>query len=99
MSAGAPFHPHRDGTLIDILVQPRASKSEISGVHEGMLRIRIAAPPVDGAANDAVKLLLSKRFNVRRNEIQIVSGASSRRKRVLVRGLGVETAKGVLGLS
>jgi uncharacterized protein (TIGR00251 family) len=87
MDPESPFQHHRDGTLIDILVQPRASKSEITGVHDGALRIRIAAPPVDGAANDAIIELLSKRLQVRRADIQIISGATGRRKRVMVQGI------------
>jgi uncharacterized protein len=96
MTNTSPFQPHRDGTTIDILVQPRASKTEITGLHDGALRIRIAAPPVDGAANDAIIEFLSKRLTVRRTNIEIVSGASGRRKRVLVRGVGVESARQAL---
>jgi len=93
MADASPFHPHRDGTLIDIFVQTRASKSEVVGVHDGTVRVRIAAPPVDGAANDAIIELLSKRFKVRKADIQIVSGATGRRKRVLVRGVGVDAVR------
>ena len=93
MTETSPFHPHRDGTLIDILVQPRASKSDITGVHDGALRIRIAAPPVDGAANDAIIEFFSKRLKIRKSDVQIVSGASGRRKRVLIRWISVELAR------
>jgi uncharacterized protein len=96
MADPSPFHPHRDGTLIDILVQPRASTSQVTGVHDGLLRVRIAAPPVEGAANDAIVALLSKRLKVRRSDVQIVSGASGRRKRVLIRGIDVESARAAL---
>ena len=93
MTKTSPFHPHYDGALIDILVQPRASKSEITGVHDGALRIRIAAPPVEGSANDAIVEFLSKRLKLRKSDVQIVSGASGRRKRVLIRGISVELAR------
>lgn len=96
MTESSPFQSHRDGALIDVLVQPRASKTEITGVHDGALRIRIAAPPVDGAANDAIIVFLSKRLKVRKSDIQIVSGASGRRKSVLVRGVNVESARQIL---
>ncbi len=96
MTDASPFRPHRDGTTIDILVQPRASKSEITEFHDGALRVRIAAPPVDGAANDAVIELISKRLKVHKSDIQIMSGASGRRKRVLVRRIGVETTRKLL---
>lgn len=96
MPDAGPFHPHRDGTLIDIFVQPRASKSEVVGVHDDTLRLRIAAPPVDGAANNAVIELLSKRLKVRKSDIQIVSGATGRRKRVLVRGVAIDAIRDAL---
>lgn len=87
MDGTTAFHPHREGTLIDIVVQPRASKSEITGIHDGALRMRIAAAPVDGAANDAIIELLSKWLKLRKKDVEIVSGASGRRKRVLVRDM------------
>ena len=96
MTEASPFQFHRDGTMIDILVQPRASKTEIAGVHDGALRIRIAAPPVDGAANDAVVEFLAKRLRIRKTDIEIVSGSSGRRKRVLVRGVEPSSARDVL---
>ena len=96
MADQSPFHEHRDGTLIDILVQPRASKTEITGIHDGALRVRVAAPPVDGAANAAIVELLSKRLKVSKSDVQIVSGASGRRKRVLVRGIDAERASSAL---
>jgi uncharacterized protein (TIGR00251 family) len=98
MDDASPFRPHRDGTLIDILVQPRASKTEITGVHDGALRIRIAAPPVEGAANDAVIDFLSKLLKMSKRDIQIVSGATGRRKQVLVRGIDADQARQTLSL-
>lgn len=97
MADASPFHPHRDGTLINVLVQPRASKSEITGIHDGALRIRIAAPPVEGAANDAIIGLLSKQLNLRKSDIVIVAGATGRRKLVRVQGIGVEDLRDALG--
>jgi uncharacterized protein (TIGR00251 family) len=98
MGTSGPFLPHRDGTQIDILVQPRASKSEITGVHDGALRIRIAAPPIEGAANHAIIELLSKRLGVRKAELRIVSGATGRRKRLLVQGCQPADVEAKLGL-
>jgi uncharacterized protein (TIGR00251 family) len=89
----SPFQPHRDGTVIDLLVQPRASRSEIAGIHDGALRVRIAAPPVDGAANAAIIDFLSKQLKVRKSDIEIASGATGRRKRVLIHGVEPETVR------
>jgi len=98
MSTSGPYHSHRDGTMIDLLVQPRASRSEISGIHDGVIRIRIAAPPVDGAANDAIIELLSKVLKVRKADVEIASGATGRRKRVLVKGIDPETVRQLINV-
>ena len=71
----------------DVHVQPRASRSEIVGEHSGALRVRLAAPPVDGAANEALVDLLAKALHVPRRDVRIVSGATSRRKVVEVDGV------------
>ena len=84
---------HRDGSVMDVYAQPRASRSEILGAHDGALRVRITAPPVEGAANEASVSLLSDYLGIRRTDIEIVSGSSSRRKRVLVRGVSLETLR------
>jgi uncharacterized protein len=81
-----PVSAHRDGVLLEVSVQPRASRSEIVGLHDGRLRLRIAAPPVDGAANAEVIAVLAKTLGVSKSQIDIVSGQTGRRKRVLVRG-------------
>ncbi len=69
-----------------ILVQPRASRSEIVGPHGDHLKVRLAAPPVDGAANEELVRLLARELGVPRSGIEIVGGLSSRRKTVRVSG-------------
>ena len=68
-------------------VQPRASRSEVCGVHGEALKVRIAAPPVDGAANDALTALLADELAVARRSVRIVSGLASRTKVVQVDGI------------
>jgi uncharacterized protein (TIGR00251 family) len=80
------------GTEIDIRIIPRAGRTEISGIRDGALLIRVSAAPVEGAANDALLRLLSTQLDVPLRSLRIVSGANSRRKRVAVQGL---TAAGV----
>ena len=82
-----PFHAQRDGTLLELRIQPRAPRSEIVDIRNGALRVRVAAAPVDGAANAAVIELLSKTLGLRKGDLEIVSGERGRRKRVLVRGM------------
>lgn len=83
------------GLRLDVYVQPRASRSEIVGEHDGALRVRLAAPPVDNAANEALVALLAKALGVPKRDIRVVTGATSRRKVVEVSGV---TAEEVLGL-
>ena len=70
-----------------VRVVPRASRSEITGEHDGALRVRITAPPVEGAANRELTRLLAKSFKLSQNAVEIVSGANSRNKVVRIRGL------------
>ncbi len=78
---------HDDGLRFDVLVQPRASRTKIGPVHGDRLKLSITAPPVDGAANSAVSKLLAKSLGCARGDIEIVRGASSRRKTIHVRGV------------
>ncbi|MGE0354463.1 MAG: DUF167 domain-containing protein [Gemmatimonadales bacterium] len=82
-----PFDAAPGGTLIRLLVQPRASRSEVVGLHGDAVRVRLAAPPVDGAANDALTRLLAATLAHARSRISVRAGHSSRRKTVLVEGL------------
>jgi uncharacterized protein len=78
-------------------IVPRASETTIAGRHGDALKIRIAAPPVGGAANTELIRFLSERLGVPRAAIAITAGASSRRKTVSVQGLETETALRRLG--
>jgi len=69
-----------------VRVVPRASKSGVVGHHDGMLKIRVAAAPVEGAANEELTRLLARAFNVPTRDIEIVSGHTSKTKLVRVRG-------------
>lgn len=78
----------KDGTVVfDVRVVPRASKSEIIGEHDGALKIRIASPPVDGAANTELIRLLAKKLGVSRGDIEIVGGNTSKNKRIKITNL------------
>lgn len=77
----------KDGILsFQVRVVPRASRSEIVGEHDGALRVRIAAPPVDGAANEELVRLLSRALGLSRSAIEISAGHSARLKTVRVAG-------------
>ena len=70
--------------VLDIRVSPRASRSEIVGTADGVLKVRIASPPVDGAANAELIKLLSKSYGVPKSNVEIISGQSSKTKRVRI---------------
>jgi len=70
----------QDGITLSVRVVPRASRSELAGYHEGALRVRIAASPVEGAANRELIRFLSKTFKVPQSAVTIISGSNSRNK-------------------
>ncbi len=77
-----------DGTSILVKVVPKASKSEIVGVEGDCLKIRLKAPPVDGAANKELINMLGKLLKVPKKDIIIKQGHASKRKRVYIVGVG-----------
>ena len=78
----------QDGTVtFDVLVQPRASRAKLGPVHDGRLKVSVTAPPVDGEANAAVIELLAKALGVGKSAVEVVAGASSRRKTVRIAGV------------
>jgi uncharacterized protein (TIGR00251 family) len=72
---------------IEILVQPRASRDKIGPMHDGRIKIAVTAPPVDGEANAAVIALLAKRLGIARGQLEVIAGASSRRKTIKLAGV------------
>ena len=66
--------------ILDVSVSPNAKKTEVVGWHDGAVRIRLSAPPVDGAANEALRRWLSKELNAPHASIELLRGASGRRK-------------------
>ena len=71
---------------LSVRIQPRASKNGISRMQDGSLKIRLTAPPVDGAANEALVAFLSDTLSVSKSQIEILSGHTSREKRVKISG-------------
>lgn len=80
------------GVRIRVHVQPGASKTEIVGMHGGAIRIRVATPPVDGRANDALVRFLASCLDVPVRAVAVTAGTSSRRKSVDVAGIDVADA-------
>jgi uncharacterized protein len=83
---------------IEVRVTPRASRNELAGMREGVLRVRVTAPPVDDAANIAVVRLLAKRAGVARGRVRIVRGARGRDKLIEIEGAGPEVLERFTGI-
>jgi uncharacterized protein (TIGR00251 family) len=75
------------GVTFAVQAVPRASRNEIAGVHGDALRVRLTAPPVEGRANEALIAFLAQQLGVRKSQVEIVAGATSRRKVIRVIGL------------
>jgi uncharacterized protein len=74
----------KDGLSFDIHVNPHASKAKIAGITEGLLKVKVTAPPVEGAANEACIGLLSKKLGLRKSQVKISAGTRGRKKTILV---------------
>jgi uncharacterized protein (TIGR00251 family) len=87
------FAAHDGYVVVDVHVQPRSGRTAVVGRHGAALKLRVAAPPTDGRANDATCALLARTLGVKDAAVSLVSGASSRTKRVRIDGVdGPETA-------
>jgi uncharacterized protein (TIGR00251 family) len=79
-----------DGVLLSVKLQPRASANEIGDALGSELRIKVTAPPVDAAANEALIKLLSQQLDCPRNRVELVRGHTSRHKTIKLHGLTAE---------
>ena len=79
-----------DGVLLSVKLQPRASANEIGDALGNELRIKVTAPPVDAAANEALVKLLAQRLDCPRNRVELVRGHTSRHKTIKLHGLSPE---------
>ena len=86
-------------TVLTFHVQPRASVTEIVGWHGDAIKVRVAAPPVDGAANEALMRFIADELDLPRSAVRVISGDSSRRKRVSIDGMDGERVLEVLGVA
>jgi uncharacterized protein (TIGR00251 family) len=73
-----------------VRVVPRASRDEITGIHGDALKVRLTAPPLEGRANESLVAFLAQRLGVRKSQVEIVAGATSRRKMIRVSGLSLQ---------
>lgn len=81
-----PVQPTNNGILISLYVQPGASKTEWSGLMNESLKLRLAARPIDGQANEELQIFLAKFFKVAKSSVSVTHGSSGRNKLVAVSG-------------
>lgn len=77
----------KKGLTFDIQVIPHASRAEIAGVQEGAFKVKVTAPPVEGAANEACIKLLARELGLKKSQMEISSGAKSRKKTVMIKDI------------
>jgi len=92
-----PMREVPGGVEIDLWVQPRASKTSVVGPQGDAIKVRVAAPPVDGKANAELVRFLAKRLGVPRSAVEVVRGETGRRKTVRIAGLTPAEARTRLG--
>jgi len=88
-----PLEQTPEGVRVSVYLQPRGSRSELLGVFDDRLKIRVAAPPVDGEANEALLRFLAKLARVPRASVSLIAGQRSRRKTASVSGITLEEAR------
>ncbi|MHB8845329.1 MAG: DUF167 domain-containing protein [Nitrospirota bacterium] len=93
-----PSRPEATGVTFSVRIQPRASKNGASRMEDGSLKIRLTAPPVDGAANEALIAYLAKALAVSKSSVEILSGHTSREKRLRISGVNGEDIDRLLNI-
>jgi hypothetical protein len=84
------LEPHAEGTVLPVRAHPGARRNAVRGEHDGALRVSVTQAPDKGKANKAIAELLSRALGLPRSQIELLSGATSPRKRFLVRGVRPE---------
>lgn len=87
-----------EGLRIEVKVQPRSSRNQISGVHDGALKVKLTAPPVEGEANQALINFFARLLKIPRKNIVLIRGETARTKLIEIRGLSKEKLLQTLGL-
>ena len=85
-----------DDVVVMLHVQPGAKRSEVAGRHGDSLKIRLAAPPVDGKANDCLVAFVAERLGIPRARVSLIAGKTSREKRLCLHDVDVARAESLL---
>jgi len=84
---------HESGVTFPVIVQPRSKKNRVVGFSEGALKVKVTAPPVEGAANEALIKLISQTLRIRKSNIEILKMKTSRRKLIHCKGISMNEMK------
>ena len=84
---------HAGGCIVPVRAQPGARRDGIAGIHNGAVKIAVTAPPDKGKANEALAAVLAEALNVKKAQIQLTAGPTSRDKRFLIQGLTANVAR------
>lgn len=87
-----------EGAVLALHVQPKAARTEYVGVHGDALKFRVAAPPVDGAANEEICRYLAERFGLRKGDVIVQTGQASRHKRIILKRVQAKRVRDILGV-
>lgn len=87
-----------EGAVLALHVQPKAARTEYVGVHGDTLKFRVAAPPVDGAANEEICRYLAERFGLRKGDVIVQTGQASRHKRIILKRVQATRVRDILGV-
>ena len=99
-SSSPPFlRNSKEGLILEVVVAPRAKRSKFVGFHGGYPKISLAAPPIEGRANEELVSLLKELFGIPGRDIELIRGDTSKRKAVLLRGISTEKVLQVLETS
>lgn len=91
-----PVDEGENGCTFHVRVQPRSRRDEIIGLHGDALKIRLIAPPIEGKANQALRKFLAKQLGIPPASVEILTGHTSRQKRVRVAGISAEAIHALL---
>ncbi len=91
------YEAKRAGIILRVHLQPRAKKNEIVGIHGDSIKIRLKAPPVDGKANEEARRFLAKVLGIKRQQVILRAGTTSRSKSFLIKDVDINTIENKLG--
>lgn len=92
------FAENENSLIFRVRVIPRASKSEVVGEYDGALKVKIASPPIDGAANAELIKVLAKQFGVPKSAVEIMGGQTAKTKQIKILGANSEKLLGAFSL-